>query len=100
MCVAFAEVDGDGDVDLVAGNQNQTNKLYLNDGVGGFDATGTAIGSETDNTRSVAFADVDGDGDVDLVAGNQNQTNKLYLNDGAGGFDATGTAIGRELKNI
>lgn len=55
-----------------------------------FSATGTAIGSETDSTRSVTLGDVDQDGDPDLVAGNDGQTNKLYLNDGSGGFSATG----------
>ncbi|MDB2635207.1 hypothetical protein N9Y40_06930, partial [Porticoccaceae bacterium] len=31
LSVAFADVDGDGDVDLVASNNGETNKLYLND---------------------------------------------------------------------
>ena len=75
--VVLGDVDGDGHLDLVAGN-NGTNKLYLNDGSGGFTAgTGTAIGDETDGTLSVVLGDVDGDGDLDLVAGNYNQTNKL-----------------------
>ncbi len=77
---AATDVDGDGDSDLVAGEYDQTNKLYLNDGAGGFSTTGTNIGSETDNIRGIVFVDVDvdGDGDADLIVGNSNQTNKLY----------------------
>jgi hypothetical protein len=64
----------------LTGNYNQGNKLYLNDGSGGFSATGAAVGSETDFTISVVLGDVDADGDLDLVAGNSGQTNKLYRN--------------------
>ena len=103
ISVVLGDVDGDGDLDLVAGNDEQTNKLYLNDGTsvnGGFNTPGTAIGSETDETLSVVLGDVNGDGHLDLVAGNSGQTNKLYLNDGSGGFTAgSGTAIGSETNS-
>ena len=101
ISVVLGDVDGDGHLDLVAGNNGQPNKLYLNDGSGGFpgiNTPGTAIGSETDTTFSVVLGDVDGDGDLDLVAGNEDQFNKLYLNDGSGGFAGTGTAIGSETE--
>ena len=93
--IVVGDVDNDGDMDVIAGNTGQTNKLYLNDGSGGFAATGTNIGSETDTTKYLALADVDGDGDLDLLVGNSGQ-NKLYLNNGSGGFSSTGTNIGSE----
>ena len=84
LSVALADVDGDGDLDLLAGNFSQTNRLYLNEGTASpFNGVaGSDISSDADYTRSIALADVDGDGDLDLVAGNSNETNRLYLNDG------------------
>jgi autotransporter-associated beta strand protein len=69
--VAAGDVDGDGDVDLVAGNLNQVNRLYLNDGDGNF-GIGFDITTDVGLTTSVALGDVDGDDDLDLIAGNVN----------------------------
>ncbi|MFC1495505.1 beta strand repeat-containing protein, partial [Thermodesulfobacteriota bacterium] len=79
--IALGDMDLDGDLDVVTGNSNRTNKLYLNDGTGVF-FDEVSIGPETDNTYSIALGDVDGDGDLDVFAGNNGQTNKLYLNNG------------------
>ena len=82
--VALEDVDGDGDLDVVAGNYNQANRLYLNNGTPDpfSGVTGSDITTDTHQTFSVALGDVDGDGDLDLVAGNYNHANRLYLNNG------------------
>ncbi|MGB0383849.1 MAG: FG-GAP repeat domain-containing protein [Ardenticatenaceae bacterium] len=79
--VAWGDVDGDGDLDLAAGNQNQPNALYLNEG-GRLSLTPSWQSNDSDDTESVAWGDVDADGDLDLAVGNYGQPNKLYLNEG------------------
>ena len=84
LSIALGDVDRDGDLDLVAGNYGETNRLYLNNGSANLftGVIGSYISRDTANTTSIALGDVDGDNDLDLVAGNTGSTNRLYLNIG------------------
>ncbi len=92
--LAAGDVDGDGDVDLVTGNDGQENWLLLNNGKGTFLGGSPFvkhIPKNDDGTRALALGDVDGDGDLDLVVGNTSPyyrtgLDRLYLNDGKGWF--------------
>ena len=67
----FADVDGDGDLDLLVNALGGPNALYLNDGTGHFtDGTEEAGLSSTLGSMSMALADIDGDGDLDLYVVN------------------------------
>jgi hypothetical protein len=95
--VALGDVDGDVDLDALAGNTGLSgqDRLYLNDGRGVFaDATATSLPPLVDLTQAVALGDVDGDGDLDAFVGNLLQQDRLLLNDGAGAFtDVTATNL-------
>ena len=62
----FADVDGDGDLDLLVNGIAAGTKLFLNDGHGHWtEKTGSGL-SRTASGTSMALADMDGDGDLDL----------------------------------
>jgi hypothetical protein len=89
--LAVVDVEGDGDPDLVLGNQGPKS-LLLNDGQGRFsDGTTGRLPVDQDATYAIATSDLNGDGSQDLVLGNWTGLNRIYLNDGQGHFtDATG----------
>ncbi|HEV8380499.1 MAG TPA: VCBS repeat-containing protein, partial [Gemmatimonadales bacterium] len=69
----FADVDGDGDQDLLLVSLGGPNALFVNDGTGHFTEQ-TAGLTDRAGSMTIAVADVDGDGDLDLYVAN----NKAY----------------------
>jgi len=96
----FADVDGDGDLDVVISGstkaQNLQTKLYLNDGTGFFTEKADALFAGIIRGQ-VLFNDVDNDGDQDLLLTGMmsfpDQVTKLYKNDGLGGFTEVTTNL-------
>jgi len=62
----FADVDGDGDLDLLVNGIAAGTRLFLNDGKGQWTEMKDSGLSRTASATSLALADIDGDGDLDL----------------------------------
>jgi MYXO-CTERM domain-containing protein len=89
----FADVDNDGDLDLMVahdynGNSNTLAKLYLNDGTGVFTDASNQLPSGYDGTDcdDVDMIDIDGDFDLDVLFNMHAGDNNLWENDGNGNF--------------
>jgi hypothetical protein len=95
VSVTTADVNGDGNVDIICANfADDTLTVLTNNGSGGFAVSGTyAVGYLP---MSVTAADVNGDGKVALISANfGDDTLTVLTNDGSGGFAASGTyAVG------
>lgn len=62
----FADVDGDGHLDLLVNGIATGTRLFLNDGKGHFGEAKDSGLSRTASATSMTLADIDGDGDLDL----------------------------------
>jgi hypothetical protein len=66
---AWADIDGDGDLDQFVGFDGMANRLYRNNG-GRFNDVASAAGlADARPTRAAAWGDADADGDPDLLVG-------------------------------
>jgi hypothetical protein len=88
--VALGDVDGDGDLDALVGNEG-ADELWLNDGQGRFTLARQSWSGR--RTMQVFLIDLDGDGDLDAVTGHELSTTFawyrqaiIWWNDGTGAF--------------
>lgn len=116
----FFDVDKDGDSDLYVvsgGNEYEDHsreyqdRLYLNDGKGGFARASDALPAMGSSKQAVAAGDFDRDGDVDLFVGGRGKAgsfplpSRSYLlrNDSQGGhvrFTDVTSSIASELESL
>jgi hypothetical protein len=99
---ALADLDADGDLDVVIGNDAPDRKLvYLNDGKGNF-TIGSAYGRPEWPMRNSSVADLNGDRLPDIVVADRSGdarhagANYVCLNRGRGVFDADCIAFSHE----
>jgi tetratricopeptide (TPR) repeat protein len=77
----WADIDNDGFVDLIVGNENSPLQIFRNRGNGTFEDISHSAGVDSINfTKGVTAADYDNDGYVDFYVSNLNGNNALYHN--------------------
>ncbi len=101
LFLAFADLDGDNDLDLLSGN-GATSRLYENTGTPATPAFVERTGSANPyletaaNTYAPALEDVDEDGDLDLVVGDGSAGLRYFRSDCArfrDGFESGDTSV-------
>ncbi|RYE01698.1 MAG: VCBS repeat-containing protein, partial [Sphingomonadales bacterium] len=94
---SFADIDNDGDQDMIVGSASNGLAVYRNNGNGSYTPlSGSANplgGIATGNLSTTAWADLNGDGRADMVLGADNVALRTFTQNANGSFtEVTGAA--------
>lgn len=97
--VALADLDGDGDDDLLVGHRHEG--VFLSLAEAGEFGTASLV-SDVDYASSFGVGDVDGDGDLDVLVVSTDGAGALLRNDGAGNLvvDAGTPIFATAARNV
>ncbi len=94
MDCIFGDLDGDFDLDVLAGNRSSnTSRVYYNDGAGNFTSINLPPNS---STYSFDLGDLDNDGDLDIFGANSqagSSREAIFINNGSGTFSDQTNAL-------
>jgi len=95
MDAAVADLDNDGDLDIIIANEHRPNILLINNGSGKFsNESAERIPQVNHDSEDIGIADFDNDGDLDIIiVSEDDQINELYFNNGDGTFSDEGTRL-------
>ena len=95
QAAAWADIDNDGFVDLIVGNENGAVQLFHNKGDGTFEDIARAAGVDRGGfIKAVAAGDYDNDGYVDFYVSVMNGAHYLFHNNHNLTFTEVGSAAG------
>ena len=99
---AWADYDGDGDLDRFVGFRGGPNRLYRNDRGTFVDVAAAAGLADDAETRASAWGDYDGDADPDLYVGfaDPSVPARLYRNQGDGTFVDVASSAGVDRGGV
>jgi hypothetical protein len=93
--VALGDMDGDGDLDVVAAGWDEVGRVWANDGTGTLTSL-CELATTTLHVHGAGLADIDGDGDLDafFALASGICCRNVWLNDGTGRLTPTGFNVG------
>jgi len=101
MDAESADLDKDGDLDIILAREFAPNKLLFNNGNGTFfDATIGRLPQFNYDSEDIGIADFDSDNDLDIVfASEDNAVHEFYLNNGDGSFRNANDRLPTSIAN-
>ena len=102
VAASWADLDNDGDLDIVVTGGNIGTSLYRNNGNGSFSSVSSSIPAFSDGTHDLG--DYDNDGDLDILAAGQpggaTSITRVYANLGNFNFTQTLTLPGVQYPSV